>query len=58
MKFKIDSRYNMIMFNWFDFDRQDEIEKWCATNGQFKVYCSGIVYDRERDLTAFLLRWS
>ena len=58
MKFKIDTRYNFISFNWFDFDRRDEIEKWCLANGQFKVYSSGIVYDRERDLTAFLLRWA
>lgn len=58
MKFKIDHRYNLIMFNWFDFDQIYEIEKWCAANGQFKVYSSGIVYDRERDLTAFLLKWS
>lgn len=58
MKITVDRRYNLIMVNWFDFDQRPEILEWCTANGQFKVYSTGIVYDREQDLTAFMLRWS
>ena len=60
-KFDIDERYNHITVNvsWHDPEHR-EINQWCRNknNGNFNVYLTGIVYNTDQDLTAFLLRWA
>jgi hypothetical protein len=58
-KFTIDHRYNHIGVSQKYWHLLGEIGEWCynSDNGKFEVYATGIVYKREQDLTAFLLRW-
>lgn len=57
-KFTIDKRYNHIGIGWTTVDELLYINAWCEQQGGFDIYATGIVYHREKDLTAFLLRWS
>jgi hypothetical protein len=58
-KFFIDYRYNHIGFTEVSTWRQIiEIEAWCDAMGNYKVLGTGIVYETEQDLSAFLLRWA
>jgi hypothetical protein len=58
-KFFVDYRYNHIGFaNITAWLQIDEIEAWCDAMGNYKVYGTGIVYETDQDLSAFLLRWS
>jgi len=58
MNIYVDHRYNHINFDWASIEDLNKIINWCEENGQFTVYTTGVVYAREEDLTAFLLRWS
>jgi hypothetical protein len=57
--FTVDRRYNHIgigdVVTW---EQLDEIEAWCNAHGNYEVYATGIVYNSEQELVAFLLRWA
>jgi hypothetical protein len=60
-KLKIDERYNLIQGTGpWSVPRYQEIEDWCrdSNNGDFTVYTSYITYKTDKDLTAFMLKWS
>lgn len=58
MKITVDRRYNLITAGWLTPDDWAEIKSWCKENGRYQSYITGIVYERDEDLTAFLLRWA
>lgn len=58
LKFTVDDRYKHISINYNNWDELCDIEEWCYNSGKFEVYATGIVYERDQDLTAFLLKWA
>lgn len=58
-KFIINTSYKRIGIDFnFNADKWDEIYDWCADKPEYETYSTGIYYQTESDLTAFLLRWS
>ena len=58
-KFVIDHRYNHIGFDdSLSWKQIHDMEDWCKQNEAYVIYYTGIVYNTEQDLTAFLMRWA
>mgnify|MGYP000328887392 FL=1 len=58
-KFIINTDYKRIGIDFnFNADKWDAIYHWCEDKPQYETYSTGIYYQTESDLTAFLLRWS
>ncbi len=57
-KFTVDHRYNHIGFDdSLSWKQINEMQDWCKQKEAYVVYYTGIGYNTEQDLTAFLLRW-
>ena len=55
-KFVIDKRYNMIVPQWYCYD---EMLEWAnAHPSLYTTHATGIVYNGEKALSFFLLRWA
>ncbi len=59
INFTVDRRYNHIgIGDIVTLEQLGEIEDWCNAHGNYEVYATGIVYNSEQELVAFLLRWT
>ena len=60
IRFNVEHRYRHITINYGDWKYIDEINDWCynADNGDFEVFVTGIRYKTDKDLSAFILKWS